>query len=41
MLDGDNRGQLLIEILNLLKENAEAWEKEGEKEGSGREMEND
>lgn len=40
MLDIDNSGQLLTEVLNLVKENVEAWEKDGKKERSGREMEN-
>lgn len=40
MLDIDSSGQLLTEVLNLVKENVEALEKEGKKERSGREMEN-
>ena len=40
MLDIDNSGQLLTEVLNMVKENVEAWEKDGKKGRSGREMEN-
>ena len=40
MLDIDSSGQLLTEVLNLVKENVEALEKEGKKARSGREMEN-